>query len=475
MASENRNFGFHTPSGMQRIDYYGIMRDVAANRVVIILLALAMGLFAFSYKSLTYHPQYETEAVFVVSNTGTSNNVYLNLQSAQETAANFQGILNSNILRKTVAEELDMKSFQGTANARSIEGTNLMVLTVRAGDPRTSYAEMMGILENYKDVSAKIIGRVVLTTLRAPTVPSEPANPMNAVKPAIIVALLTAAALILLLGFLSLKATTIRTEYDIVDKLDVNRLATITHEKYSADLDSLLVTDPTVSFHYVETMQKLARRVMSRMDAKGAKSILITSVMANEGKSTVAANLALSMALSNKKVVLIDCDFRNPSQYKVLRLGDTEFTDLGSYLIEGKDVTKLPVFLAQTGLITILNKKPYANSTELLSSPAFRAVLDACVRNADYVVIDTSPMAFVADAEEMISEIDMSALVIRQDVSEARDINDAVDVLRYSTDSMIGCIFNDVLLPSRGASGSYGYGSGSYGYGGSYGSYGSEE
>lgn len=74
----------------------------------------------------------------------------------------------------------------------------------------------------------------------------------------------------------------------------------------------MLIQNPLRSFAYVESSKMAASRVRSYMDKEDAKVLLVTSVMENEGKSTVAANLALSLAQEGSRVMLIDCDFRKP-------------------------------------------------------------------------------------------------------------------------------------------------------------------
>ena len=71
------------------------------------------------------------------------------------------------------------------------------------------------------------------------------------------------------------------------------------------------------------------------------KVLLVTSVMENEGKSTVAANLALSLAQEGSRVMLIDCDFRKPAQYKIFNVRDNEETDLGDVLINHASTEKI--------------------------------------------------------------------------------------------------------------------------------------
>ena len=504
------------------VDFLGIIKDVLRSKWIILLLTLSAGMLTYSLMSYSYKPQYQSEAVFAVSIQSTNSSVYSNQRSAADAASKLAQVMSSNVLRRKVAEDLGMADFSGTATAEYVEDTNLIILRVTANNPQVCYREIKSILTNHDMVSGKVLGNVVLETIRNPKVPVRPAGTPDFARKAIIVSVVTLLLLLAISIIMVASRNTVRTEYDVEKKLDVNLLATVGHESYeinpaamrrmfvpSGDSPredrrarrrmkkamkdemrtrrakarelkktdkksgksgtSILVTDPMVSFHYVETMQKLARSVISQMNRHHAKTLLVTSVMANEGKSTVAANLAITLSKAGYKVLLIDGDMRNPSLYKILRMHDSEFTDLGEILQKGSKavsrwsqtmITQAP----DSELFCILNKNTYLNSSELLTSPLFTKILSACRKSMDYIIVDSSPMAFIADVEDLISLVDASLMIIKQNVSDARDINDAIDALRGGSAKLIGCVFNDVQR-------SFGSGGTAYGYGYGYGSY----
>ena len=224
----------------------------------------------------------------------------------------------------------------------------------------------------------------------------------------------------------------------------------------------MLIQNPLRSFAYVESSKMAAYRVRSYMDKVDAKVLLVTSVMENEGKSTVAANLALSLAQEGSRVMLIDCDFRKPAQYKIFNVRDNEETDLGDVLINHASTEKIIRNWNNSGLYMILNKTSSNAIETLLKSMTLKQIIAFCREKMDYVVIDTSPLALVADTEELAQMTDASVLVVRQDTVLTKDINDAIDILNNTRGKVLGCILNGVTSQNMAGSGHYGYG-GHYG------------
>ena len=138
-------------------------------------------------------------------------------------------------------------------------------------------------------------------------------------------------------------------------------------------------SDVTASFSYVEKYKKIAAAVMKSAERHRAKVIMISSVAEHEGKSTVAANLALTMQAQGKKVLLVDCDMRRPSQAKIFgitvekgrELTDllSEETELTNDILYRDENTRLPMGALAAG-VNLVCGYPGTPSTEVLETVA---------------------------------------------------------------------------------------------------------
>lgn len=225
----------------------------------------------------------------------------------------------------------------------------------------------------------------------------------------------------------------------------------------------MLITNPARSFPYVESLKRIASRVRGRLDRRGGKVLLVTSVAENEGKSTLAANLALALSEEQNRVLLLDCDFRQPALYKIFELPQKDGKDFGQVAVGKEPASSVFEKYKDTNVYMGICRERLEEPSEAVGGEIFRRILDTCRTNMDYIILDAPPMGAAADAEELVELADGAVLAVRQDGVLTRDINDAIDALNQKEEKVIGCVFGNVY-PGFGEriGGSYGYG---YGYG----------
>ena len=450
-----------------QIDLISMLKDIAKEWWAILLLSLAVALFADIWVNTTYQPEYKTSTTFVVTAKGMNTNVYQNLNSTQQLAQQFTEILDSNVLKKKVAQDLNMSSLNIDSSVDLVPETNLITLSVKAGTAVESYRILQSIMKNYNTVSDYAIKNVIIETIQSPAVSMAPVNPLNEKKTMVIAFIAAAAVLMVLVAGISYLRDTIKNPKDVTSKLDTRLLGSIYHEKKSKSLKlrkkkefvSMLISNPLRSFQYAESNKMMSSRVRSYMDKENAKTLLVTSVMENEGKSTVAANLALGLAQEGSRVMLIDCDFRKPAQYKIFDMEGKDADDLGKVLTGKAGTENLICNWNDTNLYMILNRTSSNSIEALLKSTTLRQIVGFCRQNMDYVIIDTSPLALVSDTEELAQMADASVLVVRQDTVLTKDINDAIDILNNTRGKVLGCVLNDASSSQiTGSTAHYGYG-----------------
>ncbi|HUR12595.1 MAG TPA: polysaccharide biosynthesis tyrosine autokinase [Flavitalea sp.] len=190
------------------------------------------------------------------------------------------------------------------------------------------------------------------------------------------------------------------------------------------------------------------------------KKLLVTSSISGEGKSYVCANLALSLAFSGKKVLLIDLDLRNPMISSNMGVLDSE--GLSEYLEGQRNVEEIIQNVNNKNLFMISAGGNVVNPTELLLTGNLSGFFEKVEKIFDFIIIDTAPIGSVIDAYVLSEFCDTTLFVIRHDYTPKTlvnliDENNKIKALRN-----VSIVFNGVR--SRGIlKGNYGYGFG-YGY-----------
>lgn len=459
----------------EQIDIVNIIRRVLRQWQMILLAGIIAAMGCGIVSSRLYRPQFETKAIIVVYEKSGSGGT----SGAQETASVFQEVITSSLLQKKVAEALEVSSLPGTISCESIPNTNMITLKVQSAAPRDAMLVMNGILDHYGEVTEKLLGNMVLQVLEEPKVPMQAIDAYDEKRLLAKAFLVTVAGLSLLLALYYYFRDDIKNENDVERKLDTRLFASIYHENLNKgfhlrrkkEKTGLLVTHPVTSFGYIETFQKLCMKLDYKAGRRGKKVILVTSVQENEGKSTVSANLALSLAKRGKKVLLVDADLRKPAQFKLFGQTYTKGEpQIGSVLAGKADPEAAIREIEHTGVQLLAGSRSYKNATRLLGSRSASKVFAKFQTEADFIIIDTPPMYLAADAEEIMQYAEMGLLVVRQNCSKAKDINDAIDIFKKTGCHLLGCVLNDVetgifgnLTPgSDGYQHKYGYGYGYY-------------
>jgi len=433
------------------IDINILVRDLIKDFWLIVIFGLSVAMCTYIVFSLLHKPSYKSSATFAVATKG-SNEVYTNLAAANMVAETLTRVFSSTVLENKVTKDLQVDKIPGKIDAQLIDETNLFVLTVTASSPHMAYRIIRSIMDNYTKVTDNIFGNAILDLLEAPKIPVSPDNNINYYKLMIISCLIGMAAMSCLLAYLSVTRDNIKNEEEIVEKLNTRLLGVVYHEKRRKK-KGLLITNATVSFSYVECIKKIRARYEYKASQSGSNVLLVTSVLANEGKSTIATNLALSLVKKGYNVLLVDGDFLKPSVHKILNKNVQGNQEISECILSSKDIKEALIYDESSGLYLLLGSKLYNNSLDLILKDSFTKLIAASKKIMDFVIIDAPPITVSAHTELLADIADSSILVVRQSLAPAKAIQDAIDMLSEANSEFLGCVLNNVHTSIFGKSG----------------------
>lgn len=179
----------------------------------------------------------------------------------------------------------------------------------------------------------------------------------------------------------------------------------------------------------------------------GLKVLLITSCGPTEGKSTTAANLAITMAQSDQKVLLVDCDLRKPVIHRAFSLLNGK--GLTNILVEGVPYESLVnmTFVDNLGVITSGPKPP--NPSELLGSARMRTLIDRFKESYDTVILDSPPSLPVTDAAVLSKLVDGVIIVTEHGQTTFESLTQTKSVLEKVNAKILGVVLNRVPANHR--------------------------
>lgn len=222
-----------------------------------------------------------------------------------------------------------------------------------------------------------------------------------------------------------------------------------------------------------ETFRSLRTNLLFMLGDPDKKVILVTSTMSGEGKTFIASNLAVSLALLGKKVIIVGLDIRKPGLNKVFRIHHKEKGITG--FLSAPQSTDLRSMILSSEVSNNLHVLPGGaippNPTELLARKSLDDAIELLKKDYDYIVLDTAPIGMVTDTQLIARVADISVYVCRADYTHKNDYQLINELYANKRLPGLCTVINGLDMKKKKYGYYYGYGKYGryYGYGKKYG------
>ena len=432
----------------KRANAYSLLIDLLYN-VWVILLAGIIGFCSCQIYFLAVKKQTYTSSMTIAVNLSgyTTSATTTSLSRTIEICETYQSVLSSDTLKAMVEEDMG-EEMTAAIDVTQKENTNLIDIAVTDTSSQKAYDTLKSVYKNYPRITESSFNNIIISVLSAPFLPTSVSNPSASLTHSLFFGLVGAFICTLLVLFISFMRDTVKNVSDVDDMLECKLFGTIYHvnkrkRKIGLKNDGLLLTNPLIDYAFRDSFSEIAIKLESIQRTRGVKSIVVSSVAENEGKTTVIVNIAISLASMGKKVVIVDSDLKLPAVYKFFgHIDIKDENDISTYIKGKTDYNSVVLHDDVTGVNLVCGKKKHYNTAKTLSSDSYKELLDRLKKDFDFVLIDSPPGGVAIDAETICEYSDGMLFVVRQDYACVEAINDYV--IGIEEGKMIGCIFNDV-------------------------------
>lgn len=444
------------------LDLRDIVRTLRRNWMLVVVTALA-GLLIGGLASVLTKPTYtaETQLFVAIQSSGSVQELQQGNNFSQARVQSYVKTVDSPAVLQPAIDTLGLPynsaDLASRVHASTELNTVLINITVTDTSPVQSAAIAQAVsdsliravdeLEKPKNGGTSPVRLSIIKPASAPLAPSGPNTKAN---------LLLAGLSGLTLGLAAalLRSTLdnrVRSEADLRLVTDAPVLGAIAFDQDA--VKKPLLTQAQTQSPRAESFRQLRTNLKFTNVSGRAKTILVTSSLPGEGKSTTATNLAIALAQTGQTVCLIDADLRRPMVNEYLGLDRS--AGLTTALIGVTEVQDLLQPWGEDRLFVLTSGQIPPNPSELLGSEAMKQLLEHLETVFDAVVIDAPPILPVTDAAVLSQNVGGVVMVVGTQKVKRNELEKSLDALNLVSATVLGVVLN--RLPSKGPD-AYAYG-----------------
>lgn len=455
------------------MDLRANIRVLRKGWIYIVGLVLVGVAVAAAY-SIVKTPEYEASSkVFVsVQSAGSVSDLTQGGSFAQNQVKSYADIVTTPVVLQPVIAALDLDTDVATL-ARQITAsapldTVIVEITATSQSPREAAEIANAVASSFQStvaglvpVNADGVAPVKITPLQQAVIPEKPSSP-NVALNIVLGALIGLAVGVGIAVLREVLDTRVRNESDVSQLTEAPIIGGIAFDSRTVDNPLVVRDDPRSP--RAESFRTLRTNLQFINTDHGPRSFVVTSSIPGEGKSTTSANLAIAIALSGVRVLIVDADLRKPKLAEYLGLeGGAGLTDVLVGRAQAGDMVQR---WGDSNLYVLPAGKVPPNPSELLGSKAMLNLLHSLENSFDVVLFDAPPLLPVTDAAILANNTGGALLIVAAGRVHKSQLRGAVSALENVGAKVAGVVVT--MLPTKGPD-SYGYGRYGYGYGYGYG------
>jgi succinoglycan biosynthesis transport protein ExoP len=452
---------------MELLQYW---RLIIQNRLLI-AACTTLGLIAALVITFSITPTYKAQSQIFVSTPASALDISalaIGSSFSQQRVKSYAQIINSPLTLTPVVKELNLsitpEELSEMVSASAPLDTVLILLTVtdidpqRAADIANAVAKQFGVTVSKLELQGIATSSPVkVSTVLNASPAKSPASPKKAINLALGLIL----GFGLGIGFASLRRLLDNTIKNEDDLQGTPLLAAIGFDNLADEKP--LVTQIGRYAARTESFRSLRTNLQFARPNSHPQVIVVTSALPNEGKSTSAINLAISLAQAGLKTILLEADLRRPKIQEYLEFSSRSegLSDLisGQKKLTAVSLKSLVRKEESSGLKVLLSGKVPPNPSELLGSAKFDELIGMLRKQYEYIIIDSSPLLPVTDAALIAAKADGAVLVVHAGVTKKPHFVGSRDAMTAVGSTILGVILNKI--PEASFEYEYGY---RYGY-----------
>ncbi|MDT0168122.1 polysaccharide biosynthesis tyrosine autokinase [Pseudarthrobacter sp. BRE9] len=426
---------------------------------ILIIASTLVGLLLGGAASMLSKPTYtaETQLFVAIQGSGSIQELQQGNSFGQARVQSYVKTIDSPVVLQPAIESLGLnvtaEDLAGRVKASSDINTVLISISVNDNSPVQAAALAQAIadsliktvdsLEKPKAGGVSPVSMSVIKPAKAPLSPSSPNTKMN-----LLVGLL--AGLVLGIGgalLRSLLDNRIRGENELRRITDAPLLGAIAFESDAAKKP--LLTQVAPQSPRAESFRRLRTNLQFANVSGRAKSVLVTSSLPGEGKTTTATNLAIALAQAGQSVCLVDADLRRPMVGEYLGLERN--AGLTTALVGSADINDVLQHWGSDHLYVLTSGQVPPNPSELLGSEEMRLLIERLESTFDAVVVDAPPLLPVTDAAVLSQQVGGVVVVVGSQKLKQHDLERSLAALDLVESNVLGVVLNHLPFKSQDA------------------------